>query len=279
VTPQPGAGEGSYVLIPSSVTSGACNTSLEVDFTAGATAFTTGLITIEFPASFDVPTSANFALLSSQASVYGAVQSYSGSTYTAQVSGVGPGQTLRFLYGYNTCVAIGPASPAVFFVNSSPQSTDPTTLLPLAGQQEVSVLAPTGTPTVTLTSTPTPSFTVTPTISPTFTSSPTFTITPTPGVEGRPYSFPNPFDLKQAGFVTFLYPAQKGVHIEIFNLAGEPVVKDLDAGSGNPTPDLLGNRVAWDGRDDHGVLVSGGLYFYRIKGDSKTWTGKLTIVH
>lgn len=275
----PGPGQGSYSVAPSTLVSGPCNASLEIDFTVGAIPFTTGLISIWMPPQFDPPTSANFFLLSSQASFHGALQSYSGNTYTVQVTSVASGETLRFLYGYNTCVNVNPPSPTAFLIKSSPYSTDPAKLQPLSGQPVIVINTPTATRTTTPTATMTPSFTHSPTISPTFSVTMTYTITPIAPTESAPFTYPNPFDIRHYDKVTFLFPYDTGVDIEIFNLAGETVVKSIKANPANKSTDLKGGWAIWDGRDDHGHLAAGGLYFYRLKGDSRMWTGKMTVIH
>jgi flagellar hook assembly protein FlgD len=54
------------------------------------------------------------------------------------------------------------------------------------------------------------------------------------------------------------------VRIDVYDAIGRRVSKLVDSDRGPGT-----YRVIWDGRNDRGAEIAGGVYFYRI-----TWNGK-----
>ncbi|HVZ80520.1 MAG TPA: hypothetical protein VHE12_06900 [bacterium] len=118
--------------------------------------------------------------------------------------------------------------------------------------------APTATPTVT----PTPTITPTPMATPTF--------TPTPiGLN----VWPIPYNPKYAyNGQLKAYQVPPGATMGIYTLSGEQVLPPM-------SPDGLG-WIKWDGKNQNGVPVSAGIYYYVItKGSTVLLKGKLLIVN
>ena len=71
-------------------------------------------------------------------------------------------------------------------------------------------------------------------------------------------SFPNPFN--SSTVIPFALPADGDVRLEVYDVVGQRV-RTLVAGS------LAAglHQVAWDGRDDLGQAVAGGVYLYRLE--------------
>jgi hypothetical protein len=278
----PGAGEGGYTLTsaPSSLVNNTGGNTLTLNFTTGLTTFaaTGGYINICVPEGFSAPNSNNFFLDPYKASQYQVNSWYSGLTLSVNLVNVPNGTSLVFYYGYTPggFYVNTPTAQAGFSVQSVADGLS-TDAVSVGGQPVFSLTLPT--PTIT------PTLTVTSTISPTFSVSPTFTATPTitltwtntpvgPEIPTGAYTYPNPFDLRIFDKVTLRFPPDTGVAINIFNLAGEPVAR-IQQGNMN----LNEGWAIWDGRDDYGRKVAGGIYFYRIRGDARKWTGKFIVVY
>jgi hypothetical protein len=278
-----GEGEGSYILDHASLVNGTSNNTLTLSFTTGATAFpaTGGWLNIYFPDGFTQPLAANFTLNPAQAALYQVgPASYVQTTYTVNLANVPTATTLDFYYGF---VAGGfylntTSSALSFLVCSSPDSPTPLSAVPLVlGQPVLAITSATPTPTITVT--PTFSTTTSPTISPTFSVSPTitqtFTNTPVgPYKADGAYTYPNPFDLRVFNKVTLRFPADTGIKVDIYNLVGEPVAR-----LGSDNINAVEGWAIWDGSDDYRRKVAGGIYFYRIAGDNRKWTGRFTVLH
>jgi len=131
----------------------------------------------------------------------------------------------------------------------------------------------TNTATVTMTSTPTYTPTVTPTITVTRTPTltPTVTITPTPASSPN-LPGPNPFtpNLPTNNFVSFnLSPGHSSGELFIFDLKRYPV-RRIDFAAGTV--------VSWDGKNDGGQVVQGGLYVYLLSVDGHVHRGSITVL-
>ena len=131
----------------------------------------------------------------------------------------------------------------------------------------------TPTPTLTPCGYPGPLCTPTFTVTPTFTFTPTLTPTPSPTLTPTcvPHAWPDPFNPNFAfkGYfkVDCLPP---GVTVTFYTLSGERV-----AALG-----VSGGRVEWDGRNEKGILVVPGIYFYVIQeGDRVSGRGKFLVNH
>jgi len=65
------------------------------------------------------------------------------------------------------------------------------------------------------------------------------------------------------------------VTLKVYNVAGQLVrtlVDDARVGAG------VSRTATWDGRDDHGVPVASGVYFYRIVAKSFSQTRKMVLL-
>lgn len=70
-------------------------------------------------------------------------------------------------------------------------------------------------------------------------------------------NYPNPFNPETA--ISYQLLAAGEVQLAIFNMLGEKVCTLVNARQ------ITGNYIAqWDGRDDSGIAVSSGIYFYRL---------------
>jgi len=82
---------------------------------------------------------------------------------------------------------------------------------------------------------------------------------------------PNPFNPRTA--IRFDLPRLTEVDLAVFDVAGCRVAI-LASGSMEPGR----YDVAWEGRDDSGLPVSGGLYFYRLTTEGRTLTKKMVFL-
>ena len=73
---------------------------------------------------------------------------------------------------------------------------------------------------------------------------------------------PNPFNA--ATTISFSLPQDAHVALELYNVAGQKVRTLLrgEVASGQ-------TRLTWDGKDDVGQAVAGGVYFYRLLSDGE----------
>ena len=82
---------------------------------------------------------------------------------------------------------------------------------------------------------------------------------------------PNP--IRGDARLAFATASDGPVSIEIFDLSGRRVRHLLD---GTPTPAGL-HAVAFDGRDDRGARLGGGVYFYRIRTAGGSMAGRFAV--
>ena len=82
------------------------------------------------------------------------------------------------------------------------------------------------------------------------------------------YAAPNPFAPSRSKTIFHVVPRDNNVQftIKIFDLTGR-LVKTLEDG----------NNV-WDGKDEHGRTVEGGLYIYQIRADNEVISGTVVVV-
>ena len=84
-------------------------------------------------------------------------------------------------------------------------------------------------------------------------------------------NYPNPFNPETT--ISYLLPEASQVTIEIFNTQGQRVRKLLSANQ------LAGtHHLSWDGRDDKGIAMPSGLYFYRIKAGERADAKRMLLV-
>jgi hypothetical protein len=84
-------------------------------------------------------------------------------------------------------------------------------------------------------------------------------------------NYPNPFNPSTS--ISFSLPAEMQCSLSIYNIKGQKV-KTLQSGistQGNHT-------LIWNGRDDNGMSVSSGIYFYQLKAQGNTITKKMIMV-
>jgi hypothetical protein len=81
-----------------------------------------------------------------------------------------------------------------------------------------------------------------------------------PTVFSLSQNYPNPFNPKT--LIRFTLPKDSWVNMEVYNILGQKVKtlvnEKLTAGV---------KEVEWDSKDDNGLEVASGIYFYRIKAD------------
>jgi len=92
-------------------------------------------------------------------------------------------------------------------------------------------------------------------------------------------NYPNPFNPS----TTIQYRLnQKGtVNISVYNLSGQEIRQLIDS---NQDPGQ--HSVSWDGKDEKGIVVGSGMYFYRLNGhssfsgtrDGLSKTGKMVLL-
>ncbi|OYD16266.1 hypothetical protein CH333_03840 [candidate division WOR-3 bacterium JGI_Cruoil_03_44_89] len=83
--------------------------------------------------------------------------------------------------------------------------------------------------------------------------------------------FPNPF----RGAVVFEYTISRKeeVCLKIYDVTGR-VRRNVFRGMAEPGY----HPLSWDGRDDRGVKVPSGIYFYRFETPSRAKAGKLILI-
>ena len=84
-------------------------------------------------------------------------------------------------------------------------------------------------------------------------------------------AYPNPFN--PSTIISFALPEKSQVSLIIYDLAGRNV-KTLFSGE---KPRGL-HRFRWNADDNRGVRVSSGVYFYRLRSDGFTATGKVAYI-
>ena len=84
-------------------------------------------------------------------------------------------------------------------------------------------------------------------------------------------NYPNPFNPSTT--IGYQLPMATEVRLEIYNLMGQPVRTLVQ------TVEPAGYHSAmWDGRDDGGRALAGGMYFYRLQAGEFTQTRKLLLL-
>ena len=84
--------------------------------------------------------------------------------------------------------------------------------------------------------------------------------------------YPNPFTNETN--ISFHLSASATVSLEIYNTKGEKVISLIN--HQEKTRGL--HRVSWNGKDEKGVKLSEGLYFYRLDAGEK-FTGRIVLTH
>jgi hypothetical protein len=282
-TPTPGPGVWN-VIVPQTLVYGVPGNTAIWTYTTSEP-WTLGKLIFVFPPTLEGPTSSNFFLQPSQVGHLGPTPyvypSPGGVTVEVQVGNLNPGDTLSFLYGYDSTgfTVTDTASPlAPFALYASPDSLTltPAAVTPFPPPPPINVITATNTPTVTPTGTITVTATVTPTITATFTITQTFTETPVaPAPTDGLLCYPNPFDLRLTDKVTIRFQplSQPQISVQIFNLMGEPV-RTLDPQDIFPAY----GWALWHGEDDYLRRMPGGIYFVRVKTPDKTMVKRITVL-
>ncbi|TET18443.1 MAG: T9SS type A sorting domain-containing protein, partial [Candidatus Cloacimonadota bacterium] len=84
-------------------------------------------------------------------------------------------------------------------------------------------------------------------------------------------NYPNPFATVTT--ISFILPDAKDIELTIFDLRG-CLVKRFSLFSPHSS---LTSSVSWDGRNDSGIKVSPGIYFYKLTSKNFTAVKKLTL--
>jgi len=91
-------------------------------------------------------------------------------------------------------------------------------------------------------------------------------------------NYPNPFSVSNATVETLIQYelselAEVDVHLRIFNLLGQQV-RSISAGKQSAGY----FKISWDGRNEKGELVPGGIYFYQLSAGAQRQARKLVVV-
>lgn len=82
---------------------------------------------------------------------------------------------------------------------------------------------------------------------------------------------PNPF--RGSGSIRFELPSRGMARVEVFDVTGRRV-RTLTEGTRSPGP----HAVSWDGRDDRGARLGGGIYFVRLTTGSMSRNAKVVLI-
>jgi hypothetical protein len=84
-------------------------------------------------------------------------------------------------------------------------------------------------------------------------------------------NYPNPFNPET--IITYSVPNASAVSLSIFNTLGQKVRTLVDGAT------AAGNyKATWDGRNDHGNLLSSGIYYYTLKSDKTAITKRMVFL-
>ena len=84
-------------------------------------------------------------------------------------------------------------------------------------------------------------------------------------------NYPNPFNTQTS--ITYELAHTTPVRLDIYNATGQRVRKIVDA-----TQEAGRYRLFWDGRNEGGIRVGNGVYFYRLLTDRGRRTKKMVLV-
>ena len=94
---------------------------------------------------------------------------------------------------------------------------------------------------------------------------------PTPTGFALQQNYPNPFNPETAIVYSLSRPTR--ITLTVYNLNGQPV-RTLVRGQQRPGA----HRALWDGRDNHGVRVASGIYFYRLQAAGHRLTRRMLLL-
>ena len=88
------------------------------------------------------------------------------------------------------------------------------------------------------------------------------------------FAYPNPYSPGGDGYIRIKYDAagQRGATIRIFDFAMN-LVRELQENTASGVTESL-----WDGRDDRGVQVANGTYFYQVEAGNTRSRGKILVI-
>ena len=84
-------------------------------------------------------------------------------------------------------------------------------------------------------------------------------------------NYPNPFN--PATTIEFSIANDSHVNLSIYNVKGQLVRTLVDEFKINNH-----YKIVWDGKNDHGIPVASGVYFYRLETDSFSESKKLILM-
>lgn len=84
-------------------------------------------------------------------------------------------------------------------------------------------------------------------------------------------NYPNPFNPSTT--ISFDLTEAGSVKLEVFNVRGQKVITLLDGHA-----DTGESFVIWEGRDDDGIAVASGIYFFRLTSSEETVTKKMLLM-
>lgn len=84
-------------------------------------------------------------------------------------------------------------------------------------------------------------------------------------------NYPNPFNL--GTIIKYALPKASEVRIQVYNVLGQKVRNLV-----NQRQEAGYKMVRWDGKNDHGVEVGSGIYFYRIEAEDFVKCKKMVLL-
>ena len=85
-------------------------------------------------------------------------------------------------------------------------------------------------------------------------------------------NYPNPFNPQTS--ITFTVKERSPVTVKVYNVAGQ-LVRTLVNDERAPG---TAHTITWDGRNDAGMQVASGVYFYRLVAKNFTQTKKMVLL-
>jgi hypothetical protein len=94
------------------------------------------------------------------------------------------------------------------------------------------------------------------------------------------YAYPSPFSPSRHGYIRFQYDITRAgeVTIDIYDFAIDHVVSIREYESA-PVGDTNDRSAKWDGKNNVGVIVASGVYFFRVNVEGKISWGKLVVIN
>jgi hypothetical protein len=94
------------------------------------------------------------------------------------------------------------------------------------------------------------------------------------------YAYPSPFSPSRHGYIRFQYDITRAgeVIIDIYDFAIDHVASIREYES-EPIGDTNDRSAKWDGKNDAGVTVASGVYFFRVNVEGNITWGKLVVIN